>query len=255
MSSAHFSRDTAVERTAPGRYHATLSEEWSDSSDEVAVGIPRTRTIVVAGLGLLETQLPDVPIAQQSGVRQYADQPELSREITPQGLLSRRKVSLAVIAQAPGEIVLEGVRLPWWNVTEQRWETAELPPRTLRVTPSIETVAPEPASAPAASATPTLVEQRSWWPILSVLLALAWLATAALWWRSRTARTRVADVSEVPRALEQRPTLRKILRDLESACAVSDAAAAQRSLLAFAESRFPNEPPRSLIAGSCLWAG
>ncbi len=226
----------------------TLSEEWSDSSDEVAVGIPRTRTIVVAGLGLLETQLPDVPIAQQPGVRQYADQPELSREITPQGLLSRRKVSLAVIAQAPGEIVLEGVRLPWWNVTEQRWETAELPPRTLRVTPSIETVAPEPASAPAAAATPTLVEQRSWWPILSVVFALAWLATAALWWRSRTARARVAEVSGAPRAVEQLPTLRKILRDLESACAVGDAAAAQRSLLAFAETRFPNEPPRSLGA-------
>jgi hypothetical protein len=97
----------------------TLTEEWSDAGDELAVGIPRTRTIVLEGLGLLDTQLPEVPLEQQAGVRQYADQPELSREITSEGLLSRRKVSLAVIAQAPGEVVLGGVRVPWWNVTEQ----------------------------------------------------------------------------------------------------------------------------------------
>lgn len=227
----------------------TLSEEWSDSSDEVAVGIPRTRTIVIAGLGLLETQLPDVPIEQQAGVRQYADQPELSREVTPQGLLSRRKVSLAVIAQAPGEVVLGGVSLPWWNVTEQRWETAELPPRTLRVTPSAETAAAEPDAAPAAAAAPTLVEQRSPWPIVSAVLALVWLVTVALWWRSRTARPRTVEGGGgASLEIEQRPTLRRILRDLESACAVGDPGAAQRSLLTFAEIKFPNEPPRSLGA-------
>jgi hypothetical protein len=162
-----------------------LTEDWSDSGDELAVGIPRTRTIVVSGLGLLETQLPDLPIEPQAGIRQYADQPEFSREITSRGLLSRRKVSLAVIAQSPGEITLGGVRLPWWNVTEQRWETAELPPRTLRVTPSVEAAAPEPTAAPAPAAEPTLADERSYWPIVSGVLALAWLATAALWWRAR----------------------------------------------------------------------
>jgi hypothetical protein len=38
------------------------------------------------------------------------------------------------------------------------------------------------------------------------------------------------------------------MRDMESACAVGDPAAAQRALLAFAEARFPNDPPRSLGA-------
>ncbi len=120
----------------------TLSEEWSDASTELPVGVPRTRKIVVEGLGLLETQLPDVPIAQQSGIREYADQPELTREITADGLLSRRSVSLAVIAQQPGAVTLSGVQLPWWNVKEQRWDVAELPPRTLNITPSAEPAPP-----------------------------------------------------------------------------------------------------------------
>ncbi len=43
--------------------------------------------------------------------------------------------------------------------------------------------------------------------------------------------------------------LRKILRDLDSACAVGDADAARRSLLAFAEAKFgAAEGPRSLGA-------
>jgi hypothetical protein len=124
----------------------TLTEEWGDGGDELAVGIPRTRTIAIEGLGLLETQLPDLALEQLPGIRQYADRPELERNITPEGFLSRRLVSFAVITQSPGEVALGGVRLPWWNVAQQRWEVAELPPRTLRVTPSAEEAPPEPAA-------------------------------------------------------------------------------------------------------------
>lgn len=231
----------------------TLTEEWSDAGDELTVGIPSTRTIVVEGLGLLETQLPDVTVAAQSGVRQYADQPELEREITSGGLLSRRSVSYAVIAQAEGEVALEGVRLPWWNVVEQRWEVAELPARTVRVAPSGESSPAEPpaAQAPAAAGSaPGATESRSLWPFVSAALALAWLATMLLWWRSRTARAAVAPASPTapPAVAARRPALRKILRDLESACVVADPAAARIALLAFAETRFTESPPRSLGA-------
>jgi hypothetical protein len=232
----------------------TLTEQWSGSGEELTVGIPSTRTIVVEGLGLLETQLPEVSVEAQAGIRQYADQPELNREITATGLASRRSMSFAVIAQSEGELVLNGVRLPWWNVVEQRWEVAELPPRALRVAPSGERDLEEPPVAepqavpavtpPAASGSP--------WPLLSAILALAWLATMALWWRSRSARDALPAPLRVTAPAEQaalrRPTLRKILRDLDSACVVADPAAARHALLAFAETRFTESPPRSLGA-------
>jgi hypothetical protein len=226
----------------------TLAEEWSDAGDELAVGIPRTRTIVVEGLGLLETQLPDVPIESQAGVRQYADQPELSREITSEGLLSRRKVSLAVIAQSAGDVMLAGVQLPWWNVIEQRWEVATLPQRALRVTPSAETEQQAPAAAPTTSATPAAQPQAGYWPYVSGLLALAWVVTVALWWRARGTRSRKVETAAASPQTERPPAMRQIMRDLQSACVVSDPAAARRALLAFAEVRFPEEPPRSLGA-------
>jgi hypothetical protein len=230
-----------------------LTEQWSEPGDELAIGIPRTRTIVIEGVGLLETQLPDVPLEAQAGIRQYADRPELAREITADGLSARRSVSYAVIAQTAGDITLSGVRLPWWNVTEQRWEVAELPPRTLRVAPSADVAPAPPLAESAATPAPVAAPDRSVWPWVSAVLALVWIATVVLWWRGRAGKR--APQSPAPPAQptpKSRPALRKILRDLESACAVSDPNAARQALLAYAETRFAANPPRSLGALAAL---
>jgi len=225
----------------------TLSEEWSDSSNELAVGVPRTRKIVIEGAGLLETQLPDLDLGSQTGVRQYADQPELTREITPDGLVSKRSVSLAVIAQSPGQVTLGGIRLPWWNVNEKRWEVAELPPRALTIAPSRETPAPasEPQT-PATSVAPAPAATSGYWPYVGAGLALGWLATLFLWWRASRAARGAGSAAAADAA--RRPTLRKVRRDLDSACTVGDAEGARLALLAYAELKFPDAPPRSLGA-------
>jgi hypothetical protein len=230
----------------------TLAEEWSGQG-ELAVGIPRTRTIVVEGLGLLETQLPDLTLETQPGIRQYADRPEFVREITEQGLKSRRSLSYAVIAQTPGEVTLAGVRLPWWNVATQQWEVAELPPRVLQVAPSADAAAPAPPAAePAAAvAAPAAPREPTYWPWIAAALGAAWLVTVALWWRSRSGAASPPPAGGAPQA-GVRPAVRKILRDLGSACAVSDAAAARTALLQYAEARFAPTPPRSLGALAAL---
>ena len=145
----------------------TLSEVWSDPNAELPVGVPQTRTVTVEADGLLETQLPELVLEQQGGVRQYADQPVLERDVTPTGLTSRRAVSLAVIAQNPGEVTLPAIELPWWNVAEQRWEVAQLPPRTLRFAPSAEAPPPAPIEAVTPEASPSPVPRESFWPIVS----------------------------------------------------------------------------------------
>ena len=232
--------------------HVKLSESWSDDGD-LPVGIPRTRKIVIEADGLLETQLPDVPIPQQDGVRQYADQPELSRDVTENGLHARRSVSLAIIAQTPGDVTLQGLKLPWWNVTAKRWEVAELPPHVLHVTPSVDAPAqatppvPAPADTPEKGASPTTAV----WPVVSAALALAWLATMTLWWlRSRGPRSPRS--GPAGKQTREEASQRRLLRELRAACAAGDADSARRSLLSWAEQRFPATPPRSLGALAAL---
>jgi hypothetical protein len=230
----------------------TLTEQWSADGD-LTVGIPRTRTIVVEAVGLLETQLPDLLLDSQPGIRQYADRPELAREITGDGLRSRRSVSYAVIAQSPGELTLAGVQLPWWNVADQRWEVAELPSRVVRVIPGNDADSAVSAAAePVAAASEAVsARQPSYWPWVSGLLGAAWLATLALWWRSARRGIGPPPRGTAPKA-DGKPALRRILRDLGSACAVSDAAAARSALLQYAEAQFAPSPPRSLGALAAL---
>jgi hypothetical protein len=228
----------------------TLTEQWSEPGDELAVGIPRTRTIGVEAVGLLETQLPDVSLETQPGIRQYADRPELARDVTADGLLSRRSVSYAVIAQTPGDVTLSGVRLPWFNVGTQRWEVAELPALPLRITPSADAAGAPPVAELTAAPPPVLARERNLWPWISGALALAWVATVALWWRGRGRAPR-SEAAQSPPAAAARP-LRKILRDLDSACAVNDPAAARDALLAYGETRFTADAPRSLGALAAL---
>jgi hypothetical protein len=231
----------------------TLTEQWSEPDGELTVGIPRTRTIVVEAVGLLETQLPEVVLGSQPGVRQYADRPELAREVTADGLRSRRSVSYAVIAQSSGELTLAGVQVPWWNVTAQRWEVAELSSRTVQVIPGNDAAAPVAADVEPAAAAPVAgrAPQGSFWPWVSGVLGAAWLATLALWWRTARRDPRPSPAGGSPKA-HGAPALRKILRDLGSACAVSDAAAARAALLRYAEVRFAPSPPRSLGALAAL---
>jgi hypothetical protein len=227
-----------------------LSETWSDDSPELAVGTPRTRKIVVEADGLLETQLPDLPIEQQGAVRQYADQPDLEHEATPQGLRSRRTVSYAVIAQAPGDVTVAAVRLPWWNVTERRWEVAELPERVLHVVAAgdaqPETPAPAPEDSAVVAAEPAA---RNYWPLAAAAIAVVWVGTLLLWWRSRAPRSPRAPSRVQERTPgERRTSPKKLLHDVQSACAAADADGTRRALLAWGEAHYPQAPPRSLGA-------
>ncbi|HEX5045895.1 MAG TPA: BatD family protein [Gammaproteobacteria bacterium] len=225
-------------------HRVTLTDQWSDDSPDLVVGVPRTRKVTIEADGLLETQLPDLPTTQQAGIRLYADQPEMSRDITPQGFTSRRTVSMAVIAQTAGDVTLAPLRVPWWNVDTQRWEVAELPARTLRIAPSGEPVpAPAPSNAPEATAV-TTPPASSFWPAVSAVLAAGWLLTALAWWWSR----RVARPAGAARAADAKAKGGKPLRDLDAACRTNDADAARRALLLWAEQRFPDSPPRSLGA-------
>jgi hypothetical protein len=136
---------------------------------------------------------------------------------------------------------------------EQRWEVAELPPRVLSVSPGSEPAAApvEAETAAAAAPTPRVVRAEGYWPWLSAALAAAWLATLALWWRER-GRARGAAARGASTNAGSKPSLRKIFRDLNSACAVNDPSAARDALLAYADVQFAPTPPRSLGALAAL---
>jgi hypothetical protein len=224
----------------------TLTETWADDGgQDFSVGVPRTRVLTIAAAGLLETQLPELELEQVTGIRQYPDQPELTRELTPDGLKVTRVERYAVIAQASGEAAIPAAEMPWWNVGEERWEVARLEPATIVVAPGAQ---PAPVSTTTRELPPAgeFVTSTSYWPLVSAVLSLAWLATILLWLRARFGigkRKREAQKLSVHAASR---SSRRLAKQLHAACLADDAARARDLLLEWAKQAFPTDPPASL---------
>jgi hypothetical protein len=225
----------------------TLTEAWADDAPQFSVGVPRTRVLTIAAEGLLETQLPELKLEQVNGIRQYPDQPELTRELTPDGLKVTRVERYAVIAQAPGEATIPAAEMPWWNVREERWEVARLEPATIVVAPGAE--AP-PVSTTARELPPAgeFVTSTSYWPLVSAVLSLAWLATILLWLRARFGVGRRKREAAQLSAHTTSRSSRRLSKQLRAACLADDGARARDLLLEWGSQAFAANPPTSLGA-------
>ncbi len=229
----------------------TLDERWSAGEGELTAGIPQTRTLTIDAEGLLETQLPELELPQSEGIRQYADQPELSREADQAGIQAHRRERFAVLAQGPGSHVLPAVELPWFNVPAQRWEIARIPARSLYVLPGSEPMTPDTVSqAPAGATIPVAQTNDRVWQGLSAAFLGAWLVTLGLWWHSQ--RPVSAAAKTVAEGTPRRTANRRLLRQLRGACDENNGRQARQLLLAWGELRFPDASPRNLGALAAL---
>ena len=102
---------------------------------EVRVGEPLTRAVRLRASGVLDTQLPELATPDVDGLAIYADDPLRASDVGPDGIESTLTLSLAVIPERPGTFELPPVTLDWFDVEEGRARTASLPARTLTVLP------------------------------------------------------------------------------------------------------------------------
>jgi hypothetical protein len=218
-----------------------IEEVWRDGI-VFEQGVPRTRQLTVIADGLLETQLPELDLTASGGLRQYADQPELSREVTVAGIEARRMEKFAVIAQQSGLVELPPVELPWWNVDEARWEIARVEPRTVEIAPADE-IAQAPQAPASSEPLPVVAPDTGLWPWVAGALGLGWALTIAAWVYSRR-EIRVA--RPAARSASRATSSRALLKQLSAACRVDDAQRARELLLEWAGRQFSDDPPANL---------
>lgn len=220
----------------------TIEQRWSGDPEEFTAGIPQTRTLRVEVEGVLETQIPDLSMFETDTLQQYADQPELARDSSADGTRAVRTERFAVIAQAPGALIIPAVELPWFNVDSREWEVARIEPRQVTVLPSREPgaePAPPPVTADAPPAESGASGLRTWQGISAGLLA-AWMLTL-LGWR-QSGRVKRAAALRKPVAKAPRVSERRLLRQLRAACNTNDAALTRRLLIGWGAARFGEEP-------------
>jgi hypothetical protein len=225
----------------------SLEERWSAGEGQLMTGIPQTRTLTIAAEGVLETQLPDLNIPQSDSIRQYSDQPELGREADQGTIRAHRTERFAVLAQSAGSHVLAEVELPWFNTTEERWEVARIPAKTVDVLPGAQALSSDPGAQNSEVPAESIVRSSDWiWQVISAGLLAAWLITLALWQSSR--RPGDTPVEHAELTSPKRSASRRLLRQIRSACDDNDGSLARELLLAWGELRFPDAVAQSLGA-------
>ena len=237
------------------------TDSWSDSTEELRVGSPITRTISIRAEGVLRGQLPSLSMPDIPGLKIYSDQPELGEKSTAAGLVGQHTERWAIIPSRAGEYSVPELRIAWWDVNADRQKSAVLPARLIRVLPAIganengftgvladaQSVVTEkdhikttdgnlPAGVAAASV------EFSHWLWVVVLILTGWAATALFLLH------KLRDKSARKKPLETRsPRCGAALKQLKLACGSGDLLAIKRAALQWSAALWPNNSPLSLV--------
>lgn len=167
----------------------SLAQRWSRPPDELVVGEPITRNLIVSAQGQQATQLPPLDIEAGDGFKLYPDQPELENQTDNNGLIGKRTESMAIVPTRAGQLTLPAIEVQWWDAVSGQPRTTRLGAVTVNVKPApgSEVSAPvvETASEP-----PANFAGSTWLVAIlaagNLILLILVLTFAALWWRNRS---------------------------------------------------------------------
>jgi len=167
-----------------------LVEQWSGDITQAKTGEPITRTITIVAKGLSALQLPELHFDEIAGIKQYPDKPITTDKKEHDGITSAKQIKIALIPAQAGEYTLPEIKLPWWNTTTKRMETATIAATTLSVSgtvaqlPQVQT--PIVTSPEAVNDTTNEIQidapvvatnNEKQWKWLSIALAAGWFLT------------------------------------------------------------------------------
>jgi hypothetical protein len=210
----------------------TLSQQFANA-DELHVGEPVTRTIIVDAVGLEENMLEEPQWPDMSATRIYPDQPQGISRDDGEWVLGHKEFRYAVVPEQAGELVLPEIRLDWWDTVADVQRTAILPEHRIEVLPSelskSVSVQPKPELMPLeplAAATQGAATSGSsrWWQVSTIAFALLWLATLVFHFRRRAALTPAEALNG-----NTTPDEKDLLKRFQQACHENDAPTARKT--------------------------
>ena len=235
------------------------------------VGDAISRTIVVAAEGLSATALPNIPLAELSGVKMYASQPQFNESTDGKYITGTRTQTITWVPTAPGQLTLPAIAVTWWDADQHMTRVATLPARLVTVTGTASMAAPKAAPPQPTNASPAKQsdEQHAESPLatrifaalrsvnaLLVIIALicagSWLISAG---RTRTRKAGLDSAKQestpalsASRASTPRPSALRLA--IDHACKANNPFEARRALAAWLAARWemPEQVSLTLVA-------
>lgn len=179
-----------------------LSEQWLDSQGKpisgshfaTKVGDSITREVTVQVTGLTQEQLPNISLSYPGSVRVYDEKPQFATLDNGDVTMTLKQV---LIPRQSGDIALPKVTMQWWDTVTKAQKNTTADGLTLSVAagdPGTVTASTPLPATPAQVHTIT-VNDAGFWPYLTALFALLWLATLGLAWRWKSSPGKAAPQS------------------------------------------------------------
>jgi hypothetical protein len=244
----------------------TIKESWSGDTENIQMSEPLTRTVVIFAKGLRGEQLPELPVPDYGSVKTYPDKAQTNTGFDGTWIVGTREEKYALVPTQPGSVTVPGIRIPWWNIEKARWETAELPSRTLTVlgdlprqsarilqqqpdqfSDTAQPVENGPIEVSLDSSGQSLMFSGSnRWALIAGGLMGVWVLTLVGWWWDRR-RRRYRNIEGVglgaERAMESE---RKAVQAVKSACYEQSAPKTREALMNWASIKQKGKPCLSL---------
>jgi len=223
----------------------TISQQISDN-ENLHVGEPITRTVIVDAVGLEENMLEEPVWPEMDEARIYPDQPQGISRDDGEWVLGHKEFRYAIVPEQAGDLRLPAIRLDWWDTVRNEQRTEMLPGHTVKVLPSEinASVSLPPQGVVDASAPVAGVSGRGaptagnaiLWKSGTALFAALWLLTLAVYFR-RPRR----GAGEAEQSGYSSPGEKELLRDLQQACQANDASSARSNLSQWIRNYAPPE--------------
>jgi hypothetical protein len=234
-----------------------LTDSWTSAPPEFHSGEPVTRTITLEARGLESTHLPDISLPDSPGMRLYPEKPVYTNRTDGEWVIGSRQLSVAYVPSATGLQTIPSIQLDWWDTTEDKQKTVELPAWTINVLPGDGIVDPAPPVAPAAGEPEPLVDVPESHP--DETAAEDWLTSLKTYWTGLAGaallliaglfilrRKKPDDKPLHPAGKRVKQQLNTARTAVQQACQENDPAAAAKALLQWAAATWPDDPPRNL---------
>ena len=246
--------NNTLQHWLPGKGLA-LQERWSNTTGDITLGEPLTRTITITGQGLMGSQLPPLQMPGSQSYKLYPDQAQMEDSVSESGVLGKRIESIAIVPTQVGSITLPDITVDWWDTEANAPRQTVLKGRTLSVLPPLDSTGMAddsvvPAGESDVTSTPpqaqqdtsTTVTDTYFWLLAASNIVLLIIATgfAILWWRNRpaTVLTPTTDTTAV--------SDKALFRDIRMACAVDNYPALRQAIIDWARAHWQQEHLHSL---------
>lgn len=253
-----------------------LIENWNPQDGAVHVGDPLKRTVIIRARGVTGEQLPDLDPNNVDGFKVYPDQPKIETKDLQHTIEGEKTRSTAFVPIQAGRLTLPAINLHWWDTKNNQSRVAQLPERVVEILPAVgsdnarvqstETMAALTDNAQSSINNETEVQssadgdaffdqqnkstadflstQVGIWFWISLLLALLWLATIGLWWRSK--RHQSDSISETSVDTTNQEYFHQAKKHFQSACKANEPRMARRRLLEWSAIHWLDDPPQGL---------